>query len=222
MLAIPMRLTYLLWLLPFSLAAQTPDLRNGAEINEICATCHGSNGQGGKQGEYPRLAGLPSAYIENQMLLFRTRARPNMPMVEHTAENQLNDADVADIAAYLNQINLPSKLPPIDQSRYDPYERLLLAERTLNIPKVAGNLGRGERLSRKDCKTCHGDKGQGKPKQGIPYLTGQYTEYLIRQIDLFRNKDRIHDPDDPDDDSLSAIKGDEWQDIWAYLSVLDD
>ena len=35
------------------------DPENGEEINELCAGCHGEFGQGGKEGEYPRLAGQP-------------------------------------------------------------------------------------------------------------------------------------------------------------------
>ena len=40
-------------------AQPEPDLELGEEINEVCASCHGEFGQGGKGGEYPRLAGLP-------------------------------------------------------------------------------------------------------------------------------------------------------------------
>ncbi|RKZ97040.1 MAG: hypothetical protein DRQ43_03535, partial [Gammaproteobacteria bacterium] len=49
-------------LIPLSHAAEI-DLALGEEINELCAGCHGEYGEGGKQGEYPRLAGLPASYI---------------------------------------------------------------------------------------------------------------------------------------------------------------
>ena len=69
----------MLWPLSTSvLAAEAPDLENGKEINEVCAGCHGENGQGGKQGEYPRLAGQPTAFLVRQLELFRERERPNL------------------------------------------------------------------------------------------------------------------------------------------------
>ena len=47
------------------------DLEIGEEINETCAGCHGEYAEGGKGGEYPRLAGLPASYIEKQLHLFQ-------------------------------------------------------------------------------------------------------------------------------------------------------
>src|SRR4029450_1479152 len=45
-----------------------------------CATCHGTRGEGGAEGAYPRLAGLPAAYTETQLKAFRGGggARPLM------------------------------------------------------------------------------------------------------------------------------------------------
>ena len=102
------RMTYFL-ALPVLLvglrAATAADLDIGKEINEVCATCHGEYGQGGKQGVYPRIAGLPAAYTERQLLNFRTRRRPNLPMVEHTDEMELPNDDIKAIAAYLAAID---------------------------------------------------------------------------------------------------------------------
>jgi len=42
-----------------------------------CSTCHGTKGEGGGDGLYPRLAGLPATYIENQLRDFRDGARPS-------------------------------------------------------------------------------------------------------------------------------------------------
>ncbi len=43
------------------------DPDNGQDINELCAGCHGETGEGGGDGEYPRLAGLPAKYLAGQM-----------------------------------------------------------------------------------------------------------------------------------------------------------
>ena len=63
--------------------ARDPDMDNGEEINELCAGCHGVYGEGGKQGEYPRIAGQPYQFLVDQLVLFRERKRPNLALVEY-------------------------------------------------------------------------------------------------------------------------------------------
>ncbi len=41
------------------------DPDTGEEINEVCAGCHGEYGEGGKEGEYPRIASMATAFISN-------------------------------------------------------------------------------------------------------------------------------------------------------------
>ena len=69
------------------------DMDNGEEINEVCAGCHGEYGEGGKQGEYPRIAGQPPAVPVDQLILFRERKRPNLAMVvEYVDDRQIPTA----------------------------------------------------------------------------------------------------------------------------------
>jgi len=89
----------------YSYAAEI-DLELGEEINEVCAGCHGEYGEGGKQGEYPRLAGLPVAYISEQLKLFKDEKRKNMPMRPYANERELPDEDIPSIAVFLSQIKL--------------------------------------------------------------------------------------------------------------------
>lgn len=204
------------------LIAKEIDLEVGKDIHEVCATCHGEYSQGGKQGEYPRLAGLPAAYTEKQLLDFRTRRRPNMPMVEHTDETELPNADIKDIAAYIETIKLPIKLPPIDEATYDSYERMVLAKKTFNVAKADGDVAKGQALYNKECRSCHGEGGFGKPDKAVPFITSQFTAYLWRQVKLFMEKQRIHDPDSPDEELLADFTEEQLRDIFAYLSVADD
>src|SRR6185369_8300737 len=92
-------------------AASAVDLDKGKEINGTCAACHGEFGQGGKKGEYPRLAGQRAKYIELQLRSFRSRTRVNIPMFPYTQERELPDDDIRDIAAYLAGIELPTQMP---------------------------------------------------------------------------------------------------------------
>ena len=196
----------------------------GEDINYVCAGCHGEFGEGTRDGEYPRLAGLPASYIAEQLLLFRARERPNIPMAEYIDERQMPDKDIRNISAFLSKIELPTKMPPLKEGeKFDPFERLKLSQRIINIPRTEeGDPEKGRKMYNFDCRSCHGDEGAGRPDKGIPQLAGQYTEYLKRATQMFIEGERIHDEDDPEYSLLGAFTEQERQDIWAYLSVVDD
>ncbi|MDH5396313.1 MAG: c-type cytochrome [Gammaproteobacteria bacterium] len=204
-------------------ALEPPDLDNGEEINETCAGCHGEYAEGGKDGEYPRLAGLPADYIVNQLRLFRDQKRPNIPMLEYLNKGQLPDQEKIDVAAFLQSIQLTKKLPPIiEGDDFDAYERMMLTKRFLNIAKIEGDTKKGKKLYKRECKSCHGKNGEGDIEKSVPMLAGQYTKYLKKQIILFIEKKRIHDQDAPEEELLADFSTEELNNIFAYLSVADD
>jgi cytochrome c553 len=200
------------------------DADNGAEINEVCAGCHGEFGQGGNEGEYPRLAGQPAAFTARQLHLFRERRLPNLAMIEYIDERQMPDQDILDVSHFLAGIVLPTRLPPVDETApgFDAYARLLETKRLMQIPRAEGDVAKGESLYRKECGSCHGTEGWGDHEKGVPMLAGQYTNYLWRQVQKYRERVRIHDQDSPEEELLSAFSDAELQDIFAYLSVADD
>jgi cytochrome c553 len=207
---------------PVSAYDYDPD--NGEEINELCAGCHGEFGQGGKDGEYPRLAGQPIEFTIQQLYLFRDRKRPNLAMVEYVDDRQMPDADIRDISRFLAEIKLKTKLPPADENdpNFDAYARLLESKMLMQIPRVEGDLEKGQKAYRKECASCHGKEGEGDHKKSVPMLSGQYTNYLWRQVKKYREKIRIHDPEQPDDTLLADFSDADLQDIFAYLSIVDD
>ena len=197
------------------------DLENGEEINEVCAGCHGEFGKGGKQGEYPRLAGQPPGFLARQLHLFRDRKRPNLAMVEYVDERQMPDEDIRDISAYLADIQIPARMPEME-GEFDALEALLLAKQVLNIPRAPGDVEAGERIYNKECRSCHGKQGWGRQDKAVPMIAGQYTNYLWRQVDKYLKGIRIHDEDDPDDELLQDFSRQQIADIFAYLSTVDD
>lgn len=192
------------------------DLEKGKEINGTCAACHSDNGQGGKKGEYPRIAGQQVKYIENQLKNFRSRTRVNIPMFPYTQERELSDADIKDIAAYLTAIELDTKMPTYTGTE-DALTKLLMAEKVMIIPRAEGDLANGEKLYQKQCAACHGKTGRGRGM--FPMLVGQYTNYLQRQVDLYLKGDRPHD-EEGTVGLLNALKAQDIQDILAYLTSI--
>jgi cytochrome c553 len=71
-----------------AIAALKADPETGRQINGVCAACHGDAGQGGKKGEYPRLAGQHVEYLMDQLKKFKERKRTNLPMFPYTEERE--------------------------------------------------------------------------------------------------------------------------------------
>lgn len=211
------RLVVILLLLPLAAAAQ--NLTNGRDIHEICSGCHGRFGQGGKNGEYPRLAGQRAAYIEEQLHAFRTRTRLNIPMLPYTQPRELSDEDIVDIAAYLSAINLPTRPPPGTDDADILHGRVPIGS-FLSIDQVPGNIAAGRTLYQNECMNCHARDGKGR--SNFPMLVGQYPNYLKRQMDLYRKGARPHDEDQPAKGVLTPLSETDIQNLLAYLTTIQD
>lgn len=199
--------------------AGQPDAANGRDINGTCAACHGDLGEGGKHGEYPRLAGMAARYIAQQLRAFRDRSRINIPMFPFTQERELSDRDIEDIAAYLAAIDLPTQMPDFKPTD-DALTRLTAAMRVMQIPRAEGDVDKGASLYDKACGTCHSKDGSGKGT--YPALRGQYTRYLERQMKEFIRGTRLHEQEEPGPGLLNKFSEADLRDILAHISTLDD
>lgn len=190
----------------------------GKEINGTCAACHGEFGAGGKKGEYPRIAGQQVKYIESQLRSFRSRTRVNIPMFPYTQERELPDEDIKEVAAYLAQIELPTKMPTFTGNE-DALTRLQMVEKVMIVPRAEGDIDAGGAIYQKKCASCHGKAGKGRGM--FPMLVGQYTNYLKRQVELYLKGDRPHD-DDGTTGVLNTLQEKDINDILAYLTTLQE
>lgn len=196
------------------IAAQ--DLEAGKEIYSPCAGCHGDLGQGGKKGEYPRIAGQRASYIEQQLRNFRERIRINIPMIPYTDKRELSDEDIENVAAYLASIKLSTKIPDFKDTD-DALTRLLAMEKVMIIPRAEGDVEKGKLLYHEHCQNCHAKDGMGR--SDFPMLVGQYTNYLMRQMKMYLAKERPHDEDKPGG-ILDRFTEEDLQDILAYLTSI--
>lgn len=128
----------------------------------------------------------------------------------------MSDSDIKDIAAYLNGIELDTKMPTYTGSE-DALTKLLMAEKVMIIPRAEGDLANGEKIFQKQCAACHGKSGRGRGM--FPMLVGQYTNYLQRQVDAYLKGDRPHD-EEGTVGLLNALKAQDIQDILAYLTSI--
>ncbi len=191
-------------LLPFSLPAA--DLDNGEQVARSCALCHGKYMQGVAGDLYPRLAGLPSGYIENELQrLKKGRRLPHLPMLITSMVDSMSEKDMVDVAAYLEHIKVPVA-----------HQR--------GIMQAPGNISAGEMIYKEnECDDCHQKDGSGKPRKNIPPLKGQHSSYLLKQLQNFKAIDRIHDDEETlEDSSFVDFNETMMRDLVAYLSTLDD
>ena len=78
------------------------------KAKEVCAACHGEDGNKPLTPETPRLAGQYYEYIEHSLKAYRSGAREN-PLMSPMAK-PLSDKDIADVAWYFSkQQGLTSK-----------------------------------------------------------------------------------------------------------------
>lgn len=204
---------------------------SGKDIYGPCAACHGDQGQGGKRGEYPRLAGQRAAYLEDSLKKFRTRERLNLPMLPFTQERELSDVDIKLVSAYLAGITLQTTFPDF-KATDDALTRLEAMEKVMIIPKLEGDLDNGKTLYKKECAYCHGQAGKGFGR--FPGLVGQYTNYLQRQMDAYIRGERPHDMDADEEEEeeekltdkpkdvgvLGRLTNKDIDDILAYITRL--
>jgi cytochrome c553 len=178
------RLAVLVGGLFLSGAAPAADATTGERLFPHCATCHGARGEGGKGGEYPRIAGLPSAYIEKQLNAFKTRQRLNKPMLPIFKDWRFNKPVMAAVADYV------SRLPemPIDTPAYRVSADVLASfDSRQEFEELGAELFIGT------CAQCHGDDGRGRADKASPPLVNQYPAYIKRQIADFASGRRAHE-----------------------------
>jgi cytochrome c553 len=176
-----------------------PDRKAGEVMFRQCALCHGQRGQGILGGKYPRIGGMPEYYVLNALSDYRTGKRGYDAMLVVGALKTADDQDLVNLAAYISALEADVDVPGPDDA----------------------SARKGRKLYKNDCKTCHGREGEGKTRKESPPLRGQYHEYLLRQIELFKNNERLH-ADDPEDETFVDYEDEDLLDILAFIASLDD
>jgi cytochrome c553 len=154
------------------------DASAGQASSAICAACHGADGNS-IMPQWPSLAGQHAAYLERQLVLIKSNARPVVEMTAISAG--LSDADVRNLAAYFST-----------QSRKVGVADEALAE-SGRLVYQAGNAKTGVPA----CMACHGPVGEGNPLSGYPALAGQHAVYTAKMLTQFRSGTNWGEDDSP-------------------------
>jgi len=131
-----------------------------------CMACHGAEAEGA--GMTPRLAGQHRLSLERQLTYFATNKRTGGLMPEESVN--LSDRQITDVSAYLAA---RSEGKPSTAARTGPVTQ----EQVEDTARV--------------CSTCHEFGGANVlPIFTFPRLAGQQKDYLVAQLNAFRDKSR--------------------------------
>lgn len=147
-----------------------------------CAACHGADGVG-MLPDWPRLAGQGEKYLLKQMQQFKSGERKDLVMSAQVIA--LNEQDMADIAAYFSSV----------APKYDVAGTATNEESTKELLAHGEQLYRGGDMKRSitACAACHGPDGRGIAPAAYPAISGQYGQYVAKQLKDFRLGAQIHE-----------------------------
>lgn len=162
--------------------ADVGDPQAGKAKAAACAGCHGIDGNGGANPEWPKLAGQIPEYLVAQLERFKSGARKN-PIMNGMAST-LSEQDMKNIAAYFAS------------------QKLKLGAATDKELAL-----KGQRIYRGGiaetgvpaCMACHGPSGHGIPPH-FPRIYAQNRVYTEKQLMDFRDGRRV-----PADEIMSSI-----------------
>ena len=163
--------------------AATPDAAAGARIASAgaaggapaCASCHGSQGQGG--GTFPHLAGTGATYLREQLDAFAAGTRKN-PIMQPIAQALTPEQRVQVAAFYAG---LPAATHAGDRAAQPSEVGAWLATRGRWTDELPA------------CAQCHGPGGSGVGAS-FPPLAGQPASYIAQQLKAWQDGSRPAGP----------------------------
>ena len=149
-----------------STAARAQDAKAGEKKMQMCAGCHNLPGYQASFPEIykvPKIAGQNAKYIVASLNAYKKgeRKHPSMRAIATT----LSDQDMADIAAYYEQLEKSAAAPAAP------------AEAPAEIAKL---------LTKANCESCHGKNFSTPIDPSYPKLAGQYADYLYVALKAYQ------------------------------------
>jgi cytochrome c553 len=159
-------------------AGGAPDATAQTIFQNLCATCHGTKGEGKAEVKAPSIASLPAWYVVRQVENFQSDRRGAHP---EDAEGQLMRA----MSKVLSKEQTASIAVLV--------ERL---PRVKPLPTLKTDVARGREVYAERCMECHRFNGEGEIAFGAAPLVGLQDWYLAAQLRKFKTGVRGAGKDD--------------------------
>lgn len=185
-----------------SFTANAADIEAGKAKSAVCAACHGADGNSANAA-WPSLAGQHATYIYKQLQDFKEGRRTDATMVGMVA--LLNDEDMKNISAYFE-----SQQPRA--VAFDP-----------DMIELGESIYRGgiTETSVAACMSCHSPSGKGNGPAGWPSLKGQYPEYMVLQLQNFKQGLRANDSGEMMRKVVARMSDKEMKSVAAYIAGIE-
>lgn len=149
-----------------STAAHAQDAKAGQKKVAMCLGCHNIPGYQASFPEIykvPKIAGQNAKYIVSALTAYKKgdRRHPSMRAIATT----LSDQDMADVAAYYEQLDKGAEAPP------------QAAEPPAQVAKL---------LAQANCVSCHGANFSKPIDPSYPKLAGQHADYLYVALKAYQ------------------------------------
>lgn len=169
------------------------DVDKGKTIAEAeCSACHANDGNS-PSPMFPKIAGLGEKYLYKQLVDIKNAGNEDAKTARAVNEmagllDNKSDQDLKDLAAYYASQTMQlsgAKEMQVQTNAGTKVDALALGARIYR----AGNLDTAVPA----CSGCHSPRGQGNAPAGYPRLSGQYADYIEKQLKAFRAGDRTND-----------------------------
>jgi len=185
-----------------SITANAADIEAGKTKSAVCAACHGADGNS-PNAAWPSLAGQHASYIYKQLNDFKEGRRNNASMTGMVA--LLNDEDMKNVAAYYES----------QQPRAVAFDADMIA--------AGESIYRGGITETQvaACMGCHSPSGKGNGPAGWPSLKGQHPEYLVTQLQNFKQGLRANDSGKMMRNVVIRMSDTEMKSVAAYIAGIE-
>ena len=182
-----------------SVNASAADIEAGKAKSAVCAACHGSDGNS-TNAAWPSLAGQHANYTYKQLKDFKAGRRNNASMTGMVA--LLNDDDMKNLAAFYE--SQKPKAVAFDGDLIEKGESIYRGG--ITETHVAA------------CMGCHAPSGNGNGPAGWPSLKGQHPEYVVTQLQNFKQGLRANDTGKMMRNIVVRMSDREMQAVAAYIA----
>jgi cytochrome c553 len=187
-----------------SVSAENGNPIDGKTKSEACIACHGVDGNA-ITPIWPKIAGLSQAYSMKQLMDFQKgESGPRYNPTMYGIVQNLTAQDFADLTAYY-----ATQTMSIGAAQSD---KVALGQQIFR----GGNLATGVPA----CAACHGPTGAGNSLALFPRLGGQNSEYIIAQMNNFRNNLRSNDANSIMRNIASKMTDKEIEAVASYVAGL--
>jgi cytochrome c553 len=179
-----------------------PNVPPAVTAVQVCSNCHGRDGNS-VSPNFPRLAGQQPQYIIAQLENFRSHHRADPEGFEYMwgISRKLTDEQIKGLADYF--------------SKQTPKANISVDAQAIAAGKLIFENGLPAKQT-PPCSVCHGAKGEGLAT--FPRLASQHQDYLIKQLNVFRDTEGR--PGTPMKQVTHLLEPQEIVSVAAYLQAL--